>query len=162
MTLTLISCDRFFGIVFAMKAHMTERKSYVFIFLIWICAIGISSPLLIYRQQFSRQWLDHVEIWCDDTWLVVKTIDPLTGMPVVSVPSRTFYYTFISVVLYFVPIIVMTVAYSFIIYRLWSARIPGERIESEIRSQTKTKQKVGVFCYCERSVLARFNCATRQ
>ena len=141
MTLTLISCDRFFGIVFAMKAHMTERKSYVFIFLIWIFAIGISSPLLIYRQQFSRQWLDHLELWCDDTWPVVETIHP-SGRRVVSVPSRTFYFTFLSVVLYFVPIIVMSVAYSFIIYRLWSARIPGERIESEVRNQTRTKQKV--------------------
>ena len=53
LTLTLISCDRFFGIVFAMKARMTERRSPWFILGVWICAIGISSPLLIYRQQFK-------------------------------------------------------------------------------------------------------------
>jgi len=27
LTLTLIACDRFFGIVFAMKARVTERRS---------------------------------------------------------------------------------------------------------------------------------------
>ena len=62
-TLSLIACDRFFGIVFAMKAHLTERKAHTFIILIWICSIGISVPLLFYRKQESRVWLNHVEVW---------------------------------------------------------------------------------------------------
>jgi hypothetical protein len=62
MTLTFISCDRFFGIVFAMKAHVTERRSCVIIAIIWVAAVGISSPLLIYRQQYERQWMDHLEV----------------------------------------------------------------------------------------------------
>ena len=144
MTLTVISCDRFFGIVFAMKAHVTERRSHVIIVLIWIVAIGISSPLLLYRKQETRQWLDHLEIWCDNTWPVHTSIDPHTGMTSISHPSRTIYFTFVSVVMYFVPVFVMSLAYSFIIYKLWSARMPGERIESEIRTQTRTKKKVSI------------------
>ena len=31
LTLTLIACDRFFGIVFAMKARVTERRSTLFV-----------------------------------------------------------------------------------------------------------------------------------
>jgi len=68
LTLTLIACDRFFGIVFAMKARVTERRSTLLIALVWILAVVLSSPILVYRRQFVRQWLDHTEIWCDDTW----------------------------------------------------------------------------------------------
>ena len=58
-------------------------------------------------------------------------------------PSRTIYFTFISVLLYFLPIIIMTVAYSLIIWRLWSSSLPGERVESEVRAQNKIKKRVG-------------------
>jgi hypothetical protein len=75
-------------------------------------------------------------------WPVLRSVDPVTGVLSISHPSRKVYFTFISVVLYFVPIGVMSVAYSFIIFKLWSSRMPGERIESEVRSQTRTKQKV--------------------
>ena len=68
LTLTLIACDRFFGIVFAMKARVTERRSSLLIAGVWIAAVSLSSPLLVYREQSVRQWRDHTEIWCDDTW----------------------------------------------------------------------------------------------
>ena len=63
LTLMLIACERFVGIVFAMKAHLTERRPLTFIAVVWIVSILISSPLLIYRRQLTRQWLDHTEIW---------------------------------------------------------------------------------------------------
>jgi hypothetical protein len=68
LTLTLIACDRFFGIVFAMKARVTERRSPLLIAAVWVGAICLSSPLLVYREQSVRRWLDHTEIWCDDAW----------------------------------------------------------------------------------------------
>lgn len=147
MTLTLISCDRFFGIVFAMQARMTDRRSPIFILIIWICAIGISSPLLLYRQQFARQWLNHTEVWCGEVWPAVTTFDPVTHIGMVTQPSRTFYYTFISVVLFFFPVIVMTMAYSLIIWKLWSTHLPGERIESEVRNQNKIKKRVSLWLF---------------
>ena len=67
---------------------------------------------------------------------------PVTLMPHYTTPSRTIYYTFISGVLFFLPVLVMTFAYSILIWKLWSARIPGEQIECEIRSQYKMKKKV--------------------
>ena len=142
LTLTLISCDRFFGIVFAMKAHLTERRALPLIALIWVASVGMSTPLLFYREQFSRVWADHVEIWCGDTWPVLQRIDPVTNMSVVVHPSRTFYYTFISIVLYFVPIAIMTFAYSLIMWKLWRKQTPGERIDTEVNAQMRMKRKV--------------------
>ena len=89
LTLTLIACDRFFGIVFAMKARvterrstllMTQRRSTLLIALVWIVAVTLSSPILVYRRQFVRRWLDHTEIWCDDNWPPVY-IDRLFSVP---------------------------------------------------------------------------------
>ncbi len=62
-------------------------------------------------------------------------------------PSRTAYYTSISVVLFFLPILIMTVAYSFIIMRLRTQRYPGERIESGTIAQTKVRRKVTAFYF---------------
>ena len=78
---------------------------------------------------------------CSDEWPTVETMDPQTGFPHVSHPSRTFYYTFISIVLYFFPILVMSFAYCFIIMKL-SRRPPGEYVDAEACVQIKVKRKV--------------------
>ena len=145
LTLTVISCDRFFGIVFAMKAHLTQRKARVFIVAVWICSICISSPLLAYRRQETRVWLNHTEIWCADTWPSVQTFH--NSAPSITYPSKTFYYTFVSVVLYFLPIFVMSFAYIFIILKLWSKRQPGVYIDSGAQLQNRRKKKVCLFYF---------------
>lgn len=145
LTLTLISCDRFFGIVFAMKAHFTERRALPLIAVIWFLSVGMSTPLLFYRHQFSREWANHIEIWCGDTWPVVHQLDTATNSSSVTHPSSKFYYTFISVVLYFIPIVIMTVAYSLIIAKLWRKQMPGERTNIENNSQMRMKRKVLVI-----------------
>ena len=110
--------------------------------LFWLSFSGISTPLLVYRKQFTRQWLDHIEIWCDDTWPGITTVDSVTGSTSISYPSRTLYYTFISLVLYFFPIVIMSFAYSFIIAKLWSNRQPGEFTDNRTSAQEKIKRKV--------------------
>lgn len=64
LTLTLIACDRFFGIIFAMRAHLTERKASVFVFLIWSISVVLSLPMLIFNERKYRHWSDFVEVWC--------------------------------------------------------------------------------------------------
>lgn len=61
-TLLIISCDRFFGIVFAMKARITERRSSLCIVAVWLCAATLAFPLLVFRNQHSRRWLDFEEV----------------------------------------------------------------------------------------------------
>jgi len=74
LTLAVISCDRFFGIVFAMKARVTARRPSLLIAGVWAAAVAVSSPVLIYRQQMTRQWLNHTEIWCADDWPAVSRL----------------------------------------------------------------------------------------
>lgn len=50
LSLTLVACDRFFGIVFAMKAHIIERKAKPVIIAVWVISVAVASPLLVYRR----------------------------------------------------------------------------------------------------------------
>ncbi|OWF50290.1 Substance-P receptor [Mizuhopecten yessoensis] len=140
LSLTLIAYDRFFGIVFALRAHMTEKRARTSLILIWLSALAVALPVLLYRKLNVRHWSDHVEQWCDDefpTW--TTTVDNVT---VTEQTSRTAYYVVVSVVLYFVPIIVMTFAYSIIIMKLWISTIPGEIVDKRVEVQARTKRKV--------------------
>ncbi|BFZ02706.1 hypothetical protein BsWGS_05745 [Bradybaena similaris] len=141
-TLTFIACDRFFGIVFAMKAHFIERRATCTIILIWVLSVLVASPLMYYRRLQEVHWKNLVESWCDDEWPLIVYEDPETGQQVSNRFERKFYYLFVCVVLFFLPCLVMCVAYTVIIVTLWLARVPGERISKDIKSQTKMRKKV--------------------
>lgn len=145
LSLTLIAYDRFFGIVFALRAHMTERSAKTSLIFIWICSAAVAAPTLVYRQLKVRPWLNHTERWCDDAWPVHEEIMPgANGTQIVihSMPSRSIYYTVVSVVLYVVPMCIMTIAYTVIIIKLWSSTTPGETVDKRVEQQARTKRKV--------------------
>ena len=142
LSLTLIAYDRFFGIVFALKAHMSNRKARFSIAIIWIVAFAIASPLLRFRELKVRQWQDYTELWCDDDWPIEMTTDPVTNITTQYQPARRIYFTFVSAVLYFFPMIVMALVYSVIIWKLRATTMPGERVDSGYAAQQKTKRKV--------------------
>ncbi len=106
----------------------------------WV-AIQSRIRYIRYFSVFKQCNMFHILSRCSDEWPTVETMDPQTGLPHVSHPSRTFYYTFISIVLYFFPILVMSFAYCFIIMKL-SRRPPGEYVDAEACVQIKVKRKV--------------------
>ena len=123
---------------------MTKNHAKIYISAIWIAAIAIASPLLVYREQSSRQWLNYREIWCDDKW--PRSVRTTSSGQVVHDPmSRRIYYTFISIALYFVPCFIMSVAYIFIIVTLWSNKIPGEAIKSVQQATRRRTKKVSAL-----------------
>ncbi|XP_048763746.2 QRFP-like peptide receptor isoform X4 [Ostrea edulis] len=142
LSLTLVACDRFFGIVYAMKAHIIERKAKPVIIAIWVISVAVAIPMLIFRRVQERHWKNHVERWCDD---VEWSIDLDSEETHYHRASRVAYWTCVSVILFFLPIIAMIGAYCGIIKTLWSTKIPGERVYKENAVQTKMKRKVIVM-----------------
>ncbi|XP_076459384.1 QRFP-like peptide receptor [Babylonia areolata] len=148
LTLTFIACDRFFGIVFSMKAHFIERRASLTIVILWVLALAVASPLLVYRELFTTAWKDYTERWCDDNWPVVQSWDSNSKRMVTDQPARRAYYVFVCVVLFFLPCLVMSLAYALISRTLWSARrVPGERAacSGETRDQTRLRKKIIVM-----------------
>ena len=144
LSLLLIAGDRFFGIVFAMKAHIIERKASHSIVFVWICSIAVGAPMLFVRRMESITWKDHVETWCDDQWPAVVATDETTGRPYNTFPGKRAYYTMITVVLYFLPMIIMTCVYVIIIVTVWFSQSPGERVSKEVQLQSRVKRKVSI------------------
>jgi len=79
------------------------------------------------------------------TMMQVRIFDPATNRWTVTHPLRTAYYSFISAVLFFLPIVTMTVAYVLIIWKLWSSKRPGEALGPELKTYDKVKKRVNSF-----------------
>ncbi|XP_062604246.1 substance-P receptor-like isoform X2 [Saccostrea cucullata] len=154
LSLTQIAYDRFFGIVFALRARMTERRASISLVIIWIFSVIVGIPVLFFRQLKSREWMDHTELWCDDNWPV--EIEVVANVTRYTMPLRTAYFVSVSVVLYFIPMVVMSIAYGVIILKLKTTHIPGEIMDKRDEQQAKTKRKIiimlitilAVFCVC--------------
>lgn len=155
LSLTLIAYDRFFGIVFAMRAHMTDKRASISLIFIWLVSFLVALPILLYRQQKSRQWLDHFEVWCDDTWPGKYDEDKIRIETTNSMKMRSAYFISVSVIMYFIPMLVMGIAYAVIIHKLWISTIPGELVDSRVQQQARTKKKVPLLqliCWCIHSL----------
>ncbi|KAK3704025.1 hypothetical protein RRG08_055486 [Elysia crispata] len=141
-TLAVIAGDRFFGIVFAMKAHFVERRARCTIALIWVFSLVVASPLLFFRRYQELQWRNMVEGWCDDVWPVEVWLDEETGKLMAYSPLRRLYYMTVCIVLFFIPCLIMTITYAVIIVTVWSAKVPGERISKDIKSQIRLRKRI--------------------
>ena len=118
-TLTLISIERFKGIVCLMEERMRRRTAVILVILVWLFSITVALPTLYYRQQFKRVWRNHVEIWCSDSWPYQIEYFPNSDcISKVIEPLRQIYYTFISLVLFIIPILVLLICNCLIIRKL--------------------------------------------
>ncbi|KAK3592834.1 hypothetical protein CHS0354_019063, partial [Potamilus streckersoni] len=111
------------------------------IVLAWIISILVGLPLLFVRTLHARQWKNHLETWCDDEWPGYYVTDPVTMLPRLMTPARKAYYTIIVILLYCIPIIVMSCIYLIIIVTIWFSKVPGERVTTEVKVQSKLKKK---------------------
>jgi hypothetical protein len=144
-TLSLISFDRFNGIVRTKREKLTTKQSIIMIILIWIFAFVMALPILMYRRQFTRQWANHVEKWCDDDWPVIyHTFNGTNCVEWIEKRYMKIYYTFISIILFFVPMIIMAICYFFIFQKLHENQIMSfyRKPSKEKNCLNKRKKKV--------------------
>lgn len=138
LSLTIISGDRFIAIVFPLRARMTTTRAGIIITVTWLISIGVAIPQLIVRRQTEFRWANRHEIYCDEVWPTTY----VNNRCEVDQPERKVYYTMFVFVLYFVPILVMILAYSVIVWTLLKRKAPGVAIMSTALAQEKSKRKV--------------------
>lgn len=143
LTLSLISCDRYFGIVHPFKARVTSKRSSLFISLIWVIAILISVPVFIFRTYTESHWADFLEKRCDDLgWPKTLVKNPDGCILKTTQFSKRIYYTAVILFLFFLPILIMSITYSIIIYKMWKSEILGERVSEVKRNIMKRRKRV--------------------
>ncbi|XP_074599275.1 QRFP-like peptide receptor isoform X2 [Brevipalpus obovatus] len=142
LTLSAISCDRFIAIMFPFHSRVTKQRTQTVITLIWIISILVALPLLFVRKNITVQWSDTVESSCVEIWPGRNDFDEQQSKCVVTFPLKKIYYTFVTIPLFFLPIITMSTAYALIIWKLWITIPPGEHNLANLQVQNRAKRKV--------------------
>ena len=139
-TLVAIAGDRFFAIVFPLKSRVTQRKVSVIIIVIWLAAIAIGLPVLFFYAYTERPWKNFVEKYCTEVWPQVLQSD---GNCDQGKRSRKAYWICLLVVLNWVPMLLMMVAYTVIFIKLRKSRRVSRTGRLSISAvQQRSKKKV--------------------
>jgi hypothetical protein len=147
LTLLMIAIDRYIGILYPLKSIVYTKNSnyyHLSICLIWLISISISTPTYIYRKYKEIQWLDFVEPICDDSGWPFDLKMNENGCAIKTESQfKRFYYTFIIILLFFLPFLIMVLLYSIIIQRLWhnqeelDAMVHSNNVNNLIQNQKK-------------------------
>ncbi|XP_078659488.1 QRFP-like peptide receptor [Branchiostoma floridae x Branchiostoma belcheri] len=130
LTMVVIAMDRFFAIIFPLKARVTDTNAVVVVALIWTASIATHIPLLVVLEQMEITWDDgHREVWCRESWPDYER-------------QRAVYTIFLFVVMYTLPLLIISGAYAMIAKTLWNKKTPGVTIVATESAQAKTKRKV--------------------
>lgn len=68
------------------------------------------------------QWTDVELTYCGESWPQQIHWNPEQLRCVVSQPHKTIYYIAVTVTLFFLPVLIMAISYSMIVYFLWRGR----------------------------------------
>ncbi|XP_048756965.2 neuropeptide FF receptor 2-like isoform X1 [Ostrea edulis] len=138
VTLTSLSIERFLAVMFPMKGKLSNKMLTFLVVFSWIAAIGTSAPNLKVRQKLEVQWRNRRDVWCDEIWPRFYTDTKCNS----DQPGRRSYYVFLSVFMYFIPMIVMMVAYGLMGLKLFLRRIPGHEIHATNEAHCNARKKV--------------------
>ncbi|XP_040823167.1 pyroglutamylated RF-amide peptide receptor [Ochotona curzoniae] len=116
LTMTCIAVERHQGLVhpFKMKGQYTNQRAFTMLGVVWLVAIIVGSPMWHVQQlEIKYDFLYEKEhICCLETWT--------------SPMHQKIYTTFILVILFLLPLLVMLILYSKIGYELWIKKRVGD------------------------------------
>lgn len=138
-TLVAIAGDRFFAIVFPLKSRVTQRKVSVIIIVIWLAALAIALPVLFFYAYTERPWKNFIEKFCTEVWPQVLQSDGTCDQ---GKTSRKAYWICLLVVLNWVPMLLMMIAYTVIFVKLRKSRRvsrTGRLSMSAVQQRSKKK-----------------------
>ena len=133
LTLTAIALDRFFAIMYPLKRYVTFTVAYRMMAGVWIVGIGVNAPILYAQRNvlLGEETFQPGEFQCKEIWV-----------PAFSERASQDFTVVLFVVFYALPLLAMSVLYSFIIYRLWVRKVPGNQTFDNQQRADKTKKKV--------------------
>ena len=128
ITLTALAFERFFAVVFPLWKNVTIRGTRWLVAVIWIASFASTSPILYAAKV---QLFDDVP-YCIENWA-----------PAFHPERAPAIYTIVSfVLLYALPLLVISVLYSIIIAKVWGRHIPGNTTPANVRLLNKSKKNV--------------------
>ncbi|XP_053633197.2 substance-P receptor-like isoform X1 [Cherax quadricarinatus] len=111
LTLATVACDRVYAVLLPIRAHSASSKPLTIIVILWLFSFAVAFPSFYVRDTRVIQWNDLHEESCAD-FLCSDTHRQIFN----------YYRILLLATLFFVPGVVMGLAYTLIIYHLWCAR----------------------------------------
>ena len=123
----VVSIDRFFAVVYPMKARAFQQKIKMMTLAAWVCSVAYAIP---YGISFGI--IEHDGIYYCLLWF-----PPLDNMT-----SFQIYYLITFVFFYCTPLLILMVLYTLMSRKLWKRRIPGNVTEERHKSSEQEKRRV--------------------
>lgn len=132
LTLTVIAFDRYVAVMSPLRAGIRKQVAIIVLCFIWLISIICSVPEAVY---YDTRYVFDPEIWskkltCTPEW-----------------PSEIFvqcYFSFLIILQYIVPLIVISVSYIRVSHRIWKSKPPGHEIEDRDQIRSIHKKKVSI------------------
>ncbi|XP_045126915.1 QRFP-like peptide receptor isoform X1 [Portunus trituberculatus] len=143
LTLTVISVGRFVAVMFPLHARTSPDRANRVIAAVWIASALIACPILFYRKLYSIQWANFTTWQCDEFFPTEKEYVEDEGRCEVIYDAKNLFYTILIIALFFLPVAIMIINYSLVVWTLWGAKQPGEQQSAATRNMaTKAKKRV--------------------
>ncbi|XP_067055638.1 tachykinin-like peptides receptor 86C isoform X2 [Acropora muricata] len=123
----VVSIDRFFAVVYPMKARAFRLKIKMMTLAAWVCSAAYAIPFLIYFGIQER----------DGIYCCLLRFPPLNNMN-----SFQIYYLITFIFFYCTPLLILMVLYTLMSRKLWKRRIPGNVTEERHKSSEQEKRRV--------------------
>ena len=123
----VVSIDRFFAVVYPMKARAFRLKIKMMTLASWVCSAAYAIP---YGISFGIQERDGI-------YNCLPSLPPLNNKT-----SLKIYYLMTFIFLYCTPLLILMVLYTLMSRKLWKRRIPGNVTEERHKSSEQEKLRV--------------------
>ena len=126
-----IGIDRFWVVQYPLKSRITKSRSKFVIAVIWIISFAFSTVQLAVGRASSREVTPGVSTTdCSEIW------------PEPSHMWRRGYTFFLLTLTYLMPLLILSLTYGFVGWKLWQRTTPGNADQARDNQQLKSKRKV--------------------
>lgn len=128
-SLILMAVDRFGAVVFPLRSPIISSKlCFFFVLVTWVVAMAINSPYL-----FAFRLVEYQErLACKRRWK-----EAFGGTS-----SEANYFLGRYVVLFYIPLVLITILYTIIVFKLKSQKFPSEQPADAVEMRAKRNRKV--------------------
>ena len=142
LSLTLMSVDRYLGVVFPLRRFPKFRRAKVLTVVIWLSSMIFAIPVAVIWKAYE---IEPLGVFCGPNFLLLGKF----GMKG--------FYMYLLLVMYLIPLLMMSSLYILIGRALWLRNVPGRQLSNEgERRNEMTKRKVvrtlviitAVFAFC--------------
>ncbi|XP_002730476.1 QRFP-like peptide receptor [Saccoglossus kowalevskii] len=131
-TLTAMSVDRYYAVLYPFKLRVTKNRAKYVVCLVWLVSISLSLIPLITARSRSYDLNDFVDAPGDIVYFCSERIEHT---------AATAYELVILIITYVIPLSIISYTYYRIGRRLWGRSLPGVADRKRDLSQMRSKKK---------------------